>query len=207
MGFPLRRGAVAMMRLVLTLFLIVLQAGPVWASRAKAWAAYARGDYETALQEFLPLAEQGTPSVHFALGFVYEHVKGAPQNDVEAVKWYRRAAEQGHGEAQHNLGIMYANGRGVARDDAEAVAWYRKAAEQDIAKALVNLGSMYMRGRGVPQDPILAHMWLSVAIDRMEPGQDRDKAAEARNLVAESMTPLQIKKAKLRARNWTPKAP
>jgi TPR repeat protein len=195
-----------MKRLILTLILIVVQAGPAWAGRAEAWAAYARGDYETALQEFLPLAETGTASVQFALGFVYEQVEGDPQNDAEAVRWYRRAAEKGHGEAQHNLGIMYANGRGVARNDAEAVRWYTKAAQQDIAKAQVNLGSMYQRGLGTPQDVILAHMWFNLAAKRLEPGEDRDKAIQGRDVVAAKMTPVQLIKAQRLAQNWKPKA-
>ena len=108
----MQRGAVAMKRLVLSIFLIFLQAGPTWAGRAEGWAAYGRGDYETALKELLPLAEEGTANAHFALGFVYEQVKGDPQNDAEAVKWYRRAAEKGHAQAQHNLGDLYQTGRG-----------------------------------------------------------------------------------------------
>jgi TPR repeat protein len=194
-----------MKRLVLSIFLIFLQTGPTWAGRAEGWAAYARGDYETALKELLPLAEEGTPNAHFALGFVYEHIKGDPQNDAEAVKWYRRAAEKGHAQAQHNLGLMYANGRGIARDDAEAVTWYYKAAQQGIAKAQVNLGSMYFRGLGTPQDFIFAHMWFSLAASRFEPGEDRDKAVKARDLVALHMTPVQITEAKYLARKWTPK--
>ena len=199
-------GAVAMKRLVLSIFLIFLQAAPAWAGRAEGWAAYARGDYETALQEFLPLAEEGTPNAHFALGFVYQHVKSDPLNDAEAVKWYLRAAENGHALAQHNLGLMYANGRGIARNDAEAVRWYYKASQQSIAKAQVNLGSMYQRGLGVPRNLVFAYMWFDIATKRFEPGEDRDKAIQARDLVATHMTPIQLTEAKSKARNWKPEA-
>jgi TPR repeat protein len=58
-----------------------------------------------------------------------------PQDDAEALKWWRKAAEQGDATAQTNLGFMYDSfmydiGRGVPQDDAEALKWYRKAAEQ-----------------------------------------------------------------------------
>ena len=33
-----------------------------------------------------------------------------PQDDAEAVRWYRLAAEQGHVSAQNNLGVMYSTG-------------------------------------------------------------------------------------------------
>ena len=51
--------------------------------------------------------------------------EGVPQDDAEAVRWYRLAAEQGHAYAQYNLGVMYDTGEGVPQDDAEAVRWYR----------------------------------------------------------------------------------
>ena len=49
-----------------------------------------------------------------------------PEDDAEAVRWYRLAADQGHAGAQHRLGWMcpsHDNGRGVPEDDAEAVRW------------------------------------------------------------------------------------
>ena len=46
------------------------------------------------------------------------------KDDVEAVKWYRRAAEQNDAMAQSNLGGCYAKGQGVAKDEMEAVKWY-----------------------------------------------------------------------------------
>jgi TPR repeat protein len=63
------------------------------------------------------------------LGWMYKNGRGVVQDDVEAVKWFRKAAEQGYPAAQDNLGWMYKNGRGVVQDDVEAVKWFRKAAE------------------------------------------------------------------------------
>ena len=63
----------------------------------------------------------------------YEHGHGVAKDEVEAVKWYRKAAEQNQAEAQYNLGGCYSDGRGVAKDEVEAVKWWRKAAEQNYA--------------------------------------------------------------------------
>ena len=84
---------------------------------------------------------------------------GVPQDDAEAVLWYRRSAEQGNADAQRLLGSMYAGGRGVPQDDAEAVLWYQRSAEQGNAKAQWLLGIMYEEGRGVPQDYEEAILW------------------------------------------------
>ena len=66
---------------------------------------------------------------------MYDNGEGVPQDDAEAVRWYRLAADQGDARAQVILGGMYDNGRGVPQDDAEAVAWTRKAAEPGRATA------------------------------------------------------------------------
>jgi len=50
---------------------------------------------------------------HFR-GYAYANGQGVPQDDVEAVAWYRQAAEQGYADAQFNLGVMYADGEGRA---------------------------------------------------------------------------------------------
>ena len=39
-----------------------------------------------------------------------------PQDDAQAVKWFRRAAEQGDAFGQNNMGWAYTHGRGVPQD-------------------------------------------------------------------------------------------
>jgi len=94
------------------------------------------------------------------LGFMYQYGKGVPQDDAEAVKWYRKAAEQGVAEDQYNLGVIYKFGLGVPQDYAKALQWFRKAAEQGYAKAQYGLGLMYGKGKGVPQDYAKAVKWF-----------------------------------------------
>ena len=87
-------------------------------------AAYNRGDYDTALREWRPLAEEGVAGAQLNLGFMYDNGYGVPQNYKEAIKWYRRAAEQGNDRAQYNLGLMYDSGNGVPQDFVRAHMWY-----------------------------------------------------------------------------------
>ncbi len=79
-------------------------------------------------------------------------------DNVEAVKWYRKAAEQGNATAQNNLGVCYENGDGVAKDMKEAVKWYQKAAEQGNADAQLNLEPFYRSG--ADEDKAEAFKWL-----------------------------------------------
>src|SRR6476620_2504474 len=51
-------------------------------------AASDRGEYSTALQLWLPLAQQGHPAAPFNIGVFYETGSGVEQNLDEARKWY-----------------------------------------------------------------------------------------------------------------------
>ena len=123
-----------------------------------------------------------------------------PQDDQQAVAWYRKAAEQGHASAQFNLGNMYANGRGVPQDRQQALAWYRKAAEQGDASAQYNLGLMYANGEGVPPNYSLAYTWISVAIARGI--QNQSGAIDVRNALAAELSPPQLAEAQKRAAQY-----
>ena len=194
-----------MKRRVLTIAILISLAAPAWAGILEAYLAFERGDYETALREFRPLAEQGHANAQYNLGLMYDEGRGVPQDYAEAVKWYRKAAEQGTARAQANLGTMYANGHGVPRDYGEAVKLYKKAAEQGNAVALNNLGFMYDNGRGVPQDYVQAHMWFNLAVSNLAAGADRDKAVLYRDIAAGFLNRAQIAEAPRRAREWKPK--
>ena len=93
-----------------------------------------KGNFETALKEWRPLAEQGDSYAQYNLGLMYDYGEGVIEDYTLAVYWYRQAAEQSHAKGQYSIGYMYASGRGIAKDDTQAVYWFRKAAELGEAK-------------------------------------------------------------------------
>jgi len=103
--------------------LLAVAAFPAWADFAAGLAAYQKGDYTKAYNEWRPEADQGDAFAQYNLGLLYIDGHGVPQDYVEAAKWFRRAAEQGNTEAQHNLGAMYGSGQGVRRDYVQAYKW------------------------------------------------------------------------------------
>ncbi len=162
--------------------------------------AYNRGDYDTALKEFRPLAVQGDPKAQNKMGVLYVLGEGVPQDYTEAVKWYRLAAEQGEAAAQYNLGLMYNNGQGVPQDYTEAVRWFRLGADQGEAAAQFNLGVMYFSGHGVARNYIQAYMWASLAA-----AQGNENAVKVQELLEKEMPPEQLAEAQRLAREWTAK--
>ncbi len=60
-----------MKRIALAVALFVSLAAPAWAGFDEGMAAYKRGDYETAIQEWKPLAKQGVADAQYNLGVMY----------------------------------------------------------------------------------------------------------------------------------------
>ncbi len=188
--------------LVVSIFvgLGLMLAPPILADFQVGLDAYKRGDYDTALKEFQPLAELGDAEAQFNLGLLYVRGQGVPQDDQEAVRWYRLAADQDFASAQGLLGLMYYEGRGVPQDYTEAVKWYRLAAEQGLAVAQYKLGLMYALGHGLSKDYVLTHMWATLAA-----AKEVKEAVEVRDIIEKSMTPAQTMEAQRLAREWTAK--
>jgi localization factor PodJL len=83
--------------------------------------------------------------------------------------------------------------------------WWRKAAEQGHAEAQLNLGLGYAIGEVVPQNYVEAHTWVNLAASRVSAPKDRERAVQARSLIASQMTSTQIAEAQRRASEWQPK--
>ena len=174
---------------------------PSWAADFKKGVfAYESGDYETALREWVPLAEQGDINAQTNLGFMYSEGQGVPQDYNTAVKWYTLAAEQGGMDAQTSLGWMYKMGDGVPQDYKTAAKWYTLAAEQGFEMAQFFLGLIYLNGYGILQDLVYAHMWLNIAAYN-----GYEAAAFNRDIAAKQMTPSQLEKAQNLARECVAK--
>ena len=82
------------------------------------------------LADLSAIAEAGATEAQYSIGVKYDTGEGVPQDDAEAVIWYRRAAEQGHAGAQYSLGRMYDIGRAGPQDNIEAYMWLNLAASR-----------------------------------------------------------------------------
>ncbi len=119
---------------------------------------------EGVIDQIKDRALQGDARAQNDLGVLHQLGKAVMQDDVEAVRWYRRAAERNSPLAQNNLGWMYENGRGAERDYAAALFWYKLAAQSGNVAAQHNLASLYERGLGLPANPMLATEWYERAV-------------------------------------------
>jgi len=176
----------------LLLALTFLTSGPAYSADFQTgMTAAKKGDFQRAVAEWTPLAEQGDVYAQYYLGLLYQNGQGVPQDNAVAVKWYARAAQQGLSNAQYNLAVMYDNGFGVPQDYAIAMDWYKRSAQQGDADAKYNMGKMYAKGLGVPKDAVRAYAWWESAA---KAGHQKARKRKAR--LAQSMTAAELEAAK-----------
>jgi S1-C subfamily serine protease len=180
------------MRPILTLLLIAALTaltalaphGGAQAGLSEGRAAYARGDYSTALAEFTPLAKAGNVHAQRMLGAMYRQGQGTAKDAGRALYWTQEAVKRGDGGAQFNLANMYETGDTVAKNLALAAKWYKQAARAEIPLAQYRLGIFYLEGLAGTRDGVLAFVWFSRAAANERGGGLAAHAAKARDKIA-----------------------
>jgi TPR repeat protein len=94
-----------------TLLLFALTCQVVYADFKSGSASAKVGDFATAYEQWLPLAEQGDAASQFNIGLLHSKQLVTEASPEQAVKWYLRAANNNHTHAQFNLGIKYDKGQ------------------------------------------------------------------------------------------------
>jgi TPR repeat protein len=114
------------------------------------------GEMEDAIALLGQAAALGDVNAMTELGEGYHDGDGVPQNQSEALRWYRRAADAGSSSAMVLLGAMYFLEDVPGASDEEAARWFQKAAGKGNPAAMYNLATMYETGRGVAKNPATA---------------------------------------------------
>ena len=93
---------------------------------------------------------------------MYASGEGVPEDDKEAVRWYRLAAEQGNAKAQANLGSMYASGEGVPEDNIMGYMWFNLSAARGDDYAVKNkaLIAIIMTKEDISKAQELSRQWF-----------------------------------------------
>jgi len=147
----------------LAALLAISSAGISFAGFEEAVKAYEAGDYKTAMNEWMVLAEKNDPAAMRNIGHLYRLGLGTDVNYERALHWYKRASELGFARAQANVASMYLKGQGVAQDYVQAADWFTKAARNGHTIAQYNLGLMYEYGKGVERSTSKALAWYNLA--------------------------------------------
>jgi TPR repeat protein len=90
------------------------------------WRAFGKGDSVGAVALWRPDAEAGNVAMQLLIGSIYDFGQGVPQDDAEAIKWYRMAAAKGSAKGQFLMGAVYARSSQVS-DPVKGLAWLKRA--------------------------------------------------------------------------------
>ena len=143
-------------------------------------------------------AALGDVHAQFCLGDYHRDGSGGPQDDGEALRWYRTAADRGYAPAECRVGEMYEAGRAITLDIAEAVRWYRRSAEKGYANAQFRLGLIWAKSGSPPSGDPGELEWYRRAAAPCEDQVAIDwytEAAEQENEVARSYLATTCRKA------------
>lgn len=155
--------------LYLILVLCLLIFAPARADFNAGMAAYERGDFTTAMAEWLPLAEAGDAEAQYRVGRLYGRGEGVNEDKAEALVWYELAAGQDHPVATSALGLYSERGWGVPISQQEAFEHYLRAAELGDSVSASIVGELLWFGTGVSEDKAKAVGWFRVAAEYGDP--------------------------------------
>lgn len=105
---------------------------------AKAFGAFQRGYYLTAMELALPRAQLGDPAAQTLLAELFASGLGVPRSMNDAAFWYGQAAEGGDASAQFKYAVMLLEGRYVDPDREKSELFMKKAADAGNAFAQFN---------------------------------------------------------------------
>lgn len=125
--------------------------------------AYLKGDYKSAVNEFMPLAKRGDHRAMYALGSMYSAGHGVEKDLKKAYELFDKAAKNGRADAMYKLGLMYEQGHGVKQNSKKAIRYYQKSAKKGYPLAQYRFGLMYKNGIAVKQNIVNAYAWLVIA--------------------------------------------
>ena len=154
-------------RNLLAVLLITLSLPATADSLAIALKAIEDGQTKQAAQLLTPLAIAGNSTAQVRLGSLYYLGQGVPEDEKQAVFYWKKAAGQGSADAMFHLGSAYLFGNQAARTvpdpDREAAIWYFQAASAGHPEAQYHLGLLFLAGKGVIDSRIEAARWFRKA--------------------------------------------
>lgn len=159
-----------MRTLIVVVLGIVCSVAPGQAIQTRVAAATYSYMESPAWKKLQATAEKGDAHAQREIGVQYLIGLVVGKNDVEALKWLRKAADQNDIAAQSTLGSYYFDpstyGGSMERNYAESFKWNRRAAEQGAANSQYNLAMHYALGLVVEKDYTQAAKWYRKAADQ-----------------------------------------
>eukprot|EP01062_Namystynia_karyoxenos_P061723 TRINITY_DN5419_c0_g2_i1.p1 TRINITY_DN5419_c0_g2~~TRINITY_DN5419_c0_g2_i1.p1 ORF type:complete len:458 (+),score=139.05 TRINITY_DN5419_c0_g2_i1:68-1375(+) len=128
----------------------------------------------------LALAQGGNAAMQYELGQMHHSGRGAPQDDAEALRWFRLAAAQGYVAAQKQQQQQQQGGASTAGAPPPPGAGDGEDDDMYEISAQYNLGWLALSGKGVEQDEAEALIWFRRAAANAYSVVQRHRRAQRR---------------------------
>jgi len=146
---------------------LILSAGAARADFAAGVTAVLAEDYETAMKEWLPLAEQGVAGAQSNIGDMFSNGLGMERDNAQAFFWHLKAADQGVVKSIFFVGAALAAGQGVEKDLVQGTKWLLLAKRVGFpnAEQVLSLLSQSMSPEDAAEGERLADEWSPTTAD------------------------------------------
>jgi TPR repeat protein len=135
-----------MKKILLIVLPILFCCQALYADRNDGVYAYLQGDYQTAYNVMISLANTSDDKLaQYYLGVMYMQGQGVSRDYIVASEWLRKASKQGLASAMYKLAELYSKGQGVPQDIEFAYIWYSVAATHGHQKSIDILESVKSR--------------------------------------------------------------
>lgn len=138
---------------------LLAMTGVAYADGRAGFEAWQRGDFDTALQNWRPLAIAGDAEAQYNMGQAYRLGRGVAVDMRIAEDWFRKSAMGGNEKGKAAYGIvMFQNGK-----RAEALPYLEEAAGRGNANAQYIYGTILFNGELVERDYPRAYAMMTRA--------------------------------------------
>ena len=127
------------------------------------YTAYERGDYNSAMEILLPLAEEEDANAQYYVAKIYLNYDKIFYNIDRGINLMIKSANNGNTEATYEIGVIYFS-RVRFQNYEKAFHYLVKAAKNKHASAMLYLGNMYSGGYFVEKNLEKAKEWYLQSI-------------------------------------------
>jgi TPR repeat protein len=116
------------------------------------------------LEKSIPLAEKGSATQQYNLGYSYfKGEAGVAQDKEKGLYWLNRAAKGKSGAVHYKIGRLYETGDIFTKDINKAFEHYLLSGKSGDPYGMTNLSVMYIEGRGVEKNTEEGIKWAEKA--------------------------------------------
>ncbi len=172
---------------------------PAQASLESARAAYLKGNYLLAHDEWLRQATLGNAEAQFNLGFLFENGQGITRDLFAAERWYELAARQNYPTASDMLVALH---RKIRKENKEKLFYWLPKAESGDSVGQLAVSKILAAGKDTLKDDVEAMKWLLLALEDTKNGTTYKRMLRFKEQLQARLSGLQMQDASNRVTAW-----